>query len=308
MPVSKCTCSNVQSCDALADMFRLLICLSDYYAVRIENYGLALVYLNECRRLCERSQFKLILALVLRRFSYIELKTNALEPALKDIESSARLLRITGYLVELGKTLLFKSKCMEEIHKSDNDKLGGEFNDSDIEHGLLESNSLFAQSSAPYLEKESAINLLMPVESAFQQGQSTNRSVMSSGSTKKRLKLYRSRSNADSDALWQRLRLFESNQIDPETFDDLITPENRYYDKFGLDNRYRPVLADPILKASYESNQQKITEHTALKQHQLAISKLQERDKDNIPQQFNKIQKQKELEDKGQNAVIMRMI
>uniref|UniRef100_A0A915KXQ9 Uncharacterized protein n=1 Tax=Romanomermis culicivorax TaxID=13658 RepID=A0A915KXQ9_ROMCU len=44
------------------------------------------------------------------------------------------------------------------------------------------------------------------------------------------------------------------NQADPSQSKYRCRLFSRYYDKFGLDNRYRPVLVDPILKASYESN------------------------------------------------------
>lgn len=83
---------------------------------------------------------------------------------------------------------------------------------------------------------------------------------------------------------------------------------HKYYDLLGLDSRYRPALADPTLKNSYEFNRQKIAEHAKLNQHQLVISKLQEKAKESIPEQFKKIQKEKELEERGQNAVTIRMI
>lgn len=85
---------------------------------------------------------------------------------------------------------------------------------------------------------------------------------------------------------------------------------SKYFDKFKLDNRYKPALANPlgIMKKNYDSNREMIVSHAKHTQHLAIISKLEKGAASTLPKQFEQIQTENEKLDKQYYAVTMKMI
>uniref|UniRef100_A0A915J9F9 DUF4371 domain-containing protein n=1 Tax=Romanomermis culicivorax TaxID=13658 RepID=A0A915J9F9_ROMCU len=85
---------------------------------------------------------------------------------------------------------------------------------------------------------------------------------------------------------------------------------SKYFNKLGMDARYKPLLANPdgVLRADYHWNWQIIKDHAQSKPHQNIIAKLEQAAVEVLPESFKEIQVQNEQEDNKYYAVTMRMI